>query len=199
MEVLKYDYDSIGDCVDSLNNGGVILLPTDTSYGFSALLSDTVAINKIYDIKHRDRNKPMLVLVSDIAMLRSFADLSVGVEENLLKVMAEERFRAISFLLKYKKEDFKSDFIFRGYDKLVFRIPKNDFLVRLISSLGQPIVSTSANISGNDPIYSFTEIYEQFKENELIDLAINKGKLNEVPVSKIVEILDLGEIKILRD
>jgi L-threonylcarbamoyladenylate synthase len=146
----------------------VFILPTDTIYGFSALAFDKSGIEKIYQIKKRERNKPMINLISSISDLKKFnVELDQRQKDFLKKIWPGP----VSVILKNK----------RG-EKTSFRIPAKKDLLEFIKKVG-PIVSTSLNISGENHLSN----PKDFNFGG-VDFLINEGELNNQP-SIIIEII----------
>ncbi|MCK5589305.1 MAG: threonylcarbamoyl-AMP synthase [Candidatus Pacebacteria bacterium] len=158
----------------------VFLLPTDTIYGFSALINDKKAVEKIKEIKKRNNKKGFIILISDISDLEKFnIKLDNQKKEFLKKIWTE----SVSVVLEVKNQKFK--YISGDFDTLVFRIPKKRSLKSFIKKVG-PIVSTSANVSGDKCIYKPEELNKKMKEK--IDFYINEGELKN-PSSLIINFL----------
>lgn len=136
--------------------GGVGVLPTDTLYGLvgSALNADTV--DRIYDLKQRDPNKPLIVLISDITQLEQF-----GV---IVSTVLTERLRAYwpgHYTIILPTIDDQFEYLHRGTNNIAFRLPDNEELLDFISLTG-PIVAPSANVEGMPPAGNIEEAKSYF-------------------------------------
>lgn len=174
-----------------LRNDGVVVCPTDTVYGFLADALSEKAVDKIFEIKKREKSKPLPVFVRDVEMVKSIA--SVNAEQE--KVLNEKWPGKFTFVLKRRKD---AKLYGVAEDTIALRIPKYKFLNDLLEKINKPLVQTSANISGEPPLERVEEIIEQFKnQKSKPDLIIDEGDL---PKSKPSTIIDLTEddIKILR-
>lgn len=141
---------------ESIQNGGVCVIPTDTLYALVASALNPDAVDRIYDLKQRDPEKPLIVLISDIAQLEQFG---VVVSDEL-----EARLRAYwpgaySIILPTIDEQF--EYIHRGTYSIAFRYPDNQELLDLISETG-PIVAPSANPEGMPPAGNIEEARAYF-------------------------------------
>ena len=143
--------DNISEIVDLLHRGKTILYPTDTIWGIGCDATNTEAIERIYEIKKRDRTKPLIILVSDIEMLKKYVPhLHPRIETLLvyhkrpLTLLHKNTTGLPEILLKKKKA--------------AIRIVKEPFIASVIKQLGKPITSTSANIAGQEFPKSFNEI-----------------------------------------
>lgn len=123
--------------------GKILGFPTDTVYGVGALLSQKEAIAKIYALKGRDPKKPLVAHVSSIEMARS---LLLSPPESFYTLA--ERFWPGALTLIANKALHIPDFITAGLPTIGVRVPDHPELIALIESLGEPIMGTSANISG---------------------------------------------------
>jgi len=171
-----------------LKNDGVVVLPTDTLYGIVGSAFSKTAIDKIYEIKKRNRDKPFIVLISSINDLSMF-----GINEKLENVFKEK----VSILLSCKSQKFK--YLHRGTKEIAFRLinSKNKNLFNLLTKIG-PIVAPSANTEGEKPAETTKEAREYFKNKlgPLVDLYINVGRRKSKP-STLMRIKD-DKIEILR-
>ncbi len=145
----------------------IFILPTDTIYGFSALFDDKKAIDKIYKLKQRERNKPFIHLISRIEDLELF---EVELKEHHLKVLRKIWPGPVSLIFKNKKGD-----------RISSRIPDKIELLSLIQKQG-PIVSTSLNLSGEENLKNLKNL------NFEVDYFIDEGELENEP-SVIFELL----------
>jgi len=160
------------DIVDRLNDGGVGLLPTDTIYGLSCFAFDGKAVERVYDIKGRDRKIPVIVLISDISDLKSFR---IALDTDTEKLLSENRPGKISFILPIEKG---FEYLTRGSQGLAFRLPDDDKLRSLIRKTG-PLVSTSANPSGGKPATNAKEARGYFGNK--LDFYQDAGELISLP------------------
>jgi len=128
--------------------GKILVLETDTITGLSCRADDRRAINKIFTLKQRAKNQPLLVLVSSLRMLKKYCLVSVRQELALKKIWSQTR--PTSVLLKHKQVLPANLTAQSPY--LAVRLPKSTFLRKIVRSLGVPLVSTSFNISGQTPM-----------------------------------------------
>lgn len=137
--------------VDILRSGGILLYPTDTLIGLGCDALNSEAVNRIYEMKGRDFKKPMSIACSDIEMVRKYTDISASDEQSLLDLLPGP----YTFILK--KKDNISDIITAGSKSIGIRIPGYEILLEIIKKLGNPIITTSANKSGEPDIKSLDE------------------------------------------
>lgn len=188
MRIIKAQRKNIGEIVKEINQGGVIICPTDTVYGFLARAENKKAVDKIFKIKKRPKTKPLAVFVKDIKIAKSLAEIDARQE----KVLKKKWPGKYTFILQRKKG-------IKIYDKakntIALRIPKYKFLNDLLKKINKPLVQTSVNISNNPPLSKISDIIEQFSKFDI--LIIEGGNFKKSKPSKIID-LSQGKIKILR-
>ncbi|MCK4749113.1 MAG: threonylcarbamoyl-AMP synthase [Bacteroidales bacterium] len=173
-------------------SGGIILYPTDTIWGIGCDATNREAVQKIYNIKQRDDTKSMLVLVNGISMLEKYL-------ENI-------PLQALNII---KQSDKPTTIIYPGArnlaDNLVapdgsigIRITSDLFCRKLIAITEKPIVSTSANISGEQSPAAFHKIKTPIREQ--IDYVVNWRQDETAPSapSVVIKLEDDGTITTLR-
>lgn len=182
--------------VGSLKAGQVLVLPTDTIYGLSCLASEPRAIKKIYHIKKRDRRKPVLVLVSDLAMAKKYVSISKK-QAALLKYFWSKKSEPTTVILKNKK---KLPKVLTGdSDGLAVRLPKSKFLIKIIEKAGCPLVSTSLNFSGQPDIKNLKKLSEYFpKKSDRPDLVIDTGPPLRRHPSRLIDLRISGRAIVIR-
>jgi L-threonylcarbamoyladenylate synthase len=185
-EINKYDLDSI---VRILKQGGVIVYPTDTIYGLGCLASNSKAIKKIKAIKKREASKPLLVLVSSLAMVKKYCHLSRN-KELVLKDIWQEA-RPTSVILEHR--NLLSKELVDKHDGLAVRLPKSDFLLKIVRRIKEPLVSTSFNLSGEPVLNRVDNLHFNWSKNEAPNLIVDGGVLK----NKASKLLDLRGDKIL--
>ena len=178
--------------VKSLKQGKVIVYPTDTIYGLGCLATDSKSIKKIKLIKKREQNKPFLVLVSSLYMAKKYCHISKKREIILRQVWTAAR--PTSVVLKHR--NLLSGELVPKNEGLAVRLPKSDFLRKIVRQAGAPIVSTSFNISG-ESVWNHVDFYAEKKLKKIDpELIIDGGPLNN-RASRLIDLRD-GQIKIIR-
>lgn len=170
--------------------GGVILYPTDTIYGLGCLAGDRGAVARIYSIKGRPESRPSLVLVDSIAMADG---LAASVPPGARKLMESCWPGPLTILLPGRPG--LPAPLTAGGGLIGIRLPDDDFCRRLVSMTGGPVVSTSANRTGEDPPADFTELMGQFSGE--VDLAVDAGRKAGKPST--VADLSGGRMVIVRE
>ena len=177
--------------IDVLESGGVIIFPTETSYGLGANFYNQKAVDKIYRIKGRDKSKPLPIIISDIISATTLVEFS----QPALQLAEDYWPGPLTLALPYRYCNLRkcSD------DYLALRVSSHPLARELVENLGQPLISTSANIAGEDNCYIVKDIREQFNSlKEQPDLFINAGDLPRFKPSTIIKISRDGKMKILR-
>ena len=179
--------------VDIIDNGGLVIMPTDTIYGIVGDATNEKTIKRVFELKKRDGSKAMLMLVSDIDMLKEYVD---DISEEETKLI--EEFWPGPLTIIFKKKNV-SDLLTGGLDTVGIRCPNDDRLLSIIKELNRPILSTSVNVSGGLQATSIDVIDEAIINN--VDYVIDDGECNKVASTivivknKNVKVLREGEIK----
>lgn len=161
------------EAIEALQDGGIGVIPTDTVYGVvgSALLPDT--IDRIYELKRRQKNKPLIVLISDIEMLEQFG---IELSESLRAHLAKHWPGPVSVILPTLDDQF--EYLSRGTDTIAFRLPADADLQELIRQVG-PLVAPSANMEGMAPATTTDEARRYFGTD--VDFYIDGGVRDGAP------------------
>ncbi|WP_024415770.1 L-threonylcarbamoyladenylate synthase [Streptococcus suis] len=139
-----------------LENGGAVILPTETVYGLFAQALNEDAVNRVYQLKQRPRDKAMNLNVSNLNDIYFFSQNTPFFLEKLYN-----RFMPgpLTIILKANKN--VPFWVNSGLDTVGFRLPNHEQTLRLISEAG-PLIGPSANISGNESGKKFSDIQAQF-------------------------------------
>lgn len=200
MEIIKVDNVSNFKIISNrIKSGEVGVILSDTIYGISCLATNLSAVDRIYQIKNRPKDKPFVFLISDFKMLKKYFLISLQQEKILKNIWLDDNFYPTTFILTPKKSVEKK----LGLDSnngLAVRLPKNDFLIKMIKSLEAPLISTSCNLSGEKEVNNLREIISLFKfKKEKPDFFVSNGKVKpRKKPSKIVDIRQADDIKIIR-
>lgn len=179
--------DKLDNVVDIINNGGVVVLPTDTVYGLVASAFSPTAVEKIYNIKNRKPGKPLIVLISSLDDLKK---LSVNLKPDDFKVL--DKIWPGPFSVELERADDGLSYINPG-NILAVRFPDNSGLLEIIGRTG-PLVAPSANPEGLKTARTIDEAREYF--GSAVDFYMDGGFLDGEP-STLLSVKD-GEINILR-
>lgn len=151
----------IEQITDALQNGGVIGFPTDTVWGLGADPTNEVAIKKIYDLKKRDGNKPLILMSSDIKYLRPFVLEFCEEEERVI-----HQFFPGALTLITKKSKLTPDYVTSGFDTVGIRIPNHPIFAKVADcSPCKVLATTSANLSSQPSALKKEDVIKYFGEN----------------------------------
>lgn len=190
-KINKKDFNKV---VDVLRSGKVIAMPTDTIYGLSCVASKANAIRKIHKIKETSLEKSLIILISNLAMLHKIAFVDDLQEAYLKKIWFAKKNTPTTLILRRKKS--KLGAACAHGEKIAVRLPKNELNYKIIEGLGEPLVSTSLNRSGNLPLKKLKDIEKEF--SLLPDLIVDSGSTKRKRASRLIDISDINNIKILR-
>ncbi len=179
----------VNEVADVLAEGNVVILPTETAYGIAADATNEAAVKKVFEIKQRPLDRSIPIMVSDRYMIDEYAKLT-----DLAKHLMHDFMPGPLSLVVPMKEGSKLAPSLSGKG-VAFRIPGNDFARAIVSELDKPITTTSANISGEGPLYAADEVKSRFMEK--VEMILDQGTLNPVDPSTVLD-LQHGEPKILR-
>ena len=153
-----------------INNGGIIIYPTETLYGLGANALSEISVRRVFIAKGRPYGKPIPILVKDIEMFDEVANVT----EQASKLIGSFLPGALTLVLN-EKINFPG-LITADTGKVAVRISNHPFVKQLFKYISQPLTSTSANISGQDNLYDVNSIYDAF--NSKVDLIIDSGSLH---------------------
>ena len=180
----------------SLKIGQVVVLPTDTIYGFSCLADNARAIRRIKQLKKNDPKKPLIVLVNNLALLKKYVFLSARQAVQLKKYWAPSA-RPTTVILKHRGLLPKE--LTGESDGLAVRLPKSKFLIKILKTAGVPLVSTSLNLSGQKSIQDLKRLLEHFpKKKYRPDLVVDTGKCRRAKPSRLIDLRSEGRPVIIR-
>ena len=172
-----------------LKEGKVILYPTDTVWGIGCDASNFKAVSKIYKIKKREESKSLIVLVSSLNMLKKY----VQVPKKALQILQNTE-KPTTIIYKNPK-GFAKNTIAED-NSIAIRIVQDDFCRKLIKRFGKPIVSTSANVSGDSTPKSFQEISKPILDG--VDYIVNLHQDSVSNKSSTILKIVGNEIQVLR-
>ena len=177
--------EEIQKALEVLRNGGIILYPTDTVWGIGCDATDPEAVAKVYAIKKRSDSKSLVLLASDMDMICRYVKEVPEMAIQLVEV--NDKPMTIIYPGAVVGEDSKRSNSLLAYNAVAedgtvgIRIPMMDFCRQLVHRLGRPIVSTSANISGEPTPKKFAEISAEVREavDHIVDPSYEKGSTGQ--------------------
>lgn len=187
MKVNCHD-EGIKKADEIIENGGVVIFPTDTVYGIGCNPYDSNAVKKIYEIKSREKIKSLPVLASSIQIVK---EISI-IDEFTEKIIKKYWPGPLTLILKLKDKNLKKSLNLE--DKIAVRIPNSECTLKLLNKCNL-LVGTSANISGDS---SFTDPQECMKNVKNYDVFVDGGTITSKGESTIIEIKN-EKIHIIRE
>ncbi len=166
----------------SLKRGQVVVLATDTIYGFTCLADNQEAIKKIRKIKKRKKDKNFIVLVSSLKMAETYCYFSEKQKQRLSYLWRQSP--PSSIILNSRGQLAPS---LEQSGSLALRLPKSDFLITIIRRLGKPLVSTSFNFSGQALIDINKAELVFNKKNMAPDLIVRAGQNQSSRPSRLID------------
>ena len=184
--------EDIENALEVLNNGGVILYPTDTIWGIGCDATNQEAVEKVYKIKKREDSKALLVLLENPNRLSYYIEDVPEIAWDLIDVNDKPMTIIYPGARNLAKNLIAED------GSLGIRITEEDFTKRLIQKFKKPIVSTSANISGEKTAQNFSEISNEIIEAVDYIVQYRQDDLSKAQASNIIKLGVNGEINIIR-
>ncbi len=185
-------WEEINNIIPILQNGGTLLYPTDTIWGLGCDATNEQAITKIYEIKNRPAHKSMIMLLAE--------------PKDILQYVAAPHPDIIDIVSNFEKPTtviFDNainlpDMLLAEDGSVGIRVTKDPFCKAIIKRLQNPLVSTSANISGNPSPVHFSEISEDIINQTDYVSIYRRNDMSSHPPSSIIKINDDGSIIYIR-
>lgn len=172
--------------VQTLKDGGVVAYPTDTTYGIGCSIFSKKGIERIYTIKQRDRKKPFSFICADISEIARYAKVSNYAFKLIRRLLPGP----YTFVLE--ANSIVPDLLLTKQRTVGIRIPDNAICLAIVKELGAPIVTTSANLSGEDPIGNPWQVEGDL--GKLLDIVVDGGDLT-ADVSSVVSLI--GDVPVV--
>ncbi len=171
----------------------IIVYPTETCYGIGCRADSSSAVDRLFAIKKRDENKPVLVLVESKESAKKYVNWNPRLE----KLASTFWPGPLTIIAEVKDSVDLSDKVISD-QTLAIRVSPHKFAQDITKSIDFPLVSTSANISGLDSPYSIAEVEEMYENKKLQpDILIDGGPLEPIPPSTIVN--TVGQLEVVRE
>ena len=185
------DLMKIKEAAEVILNNGVIGYPTETIYGLGANALSDAAVEKVFELKGREKNKPILIIASELDQVKKLVVSFPHHAEILAKA-----FWPGALTMVFEAAPQLSKLLFGGGNQIGIRIPANQVCLELIKLCGVPITSTSANLSGKENPITAKEVLEYFGNK--LDLIIDGGTLPSRVASTVIAI-ENEKLKLLRE
>lgn len=187
MKAIKYTKNDLEIIASKLLNKELIAFPTDTVFGLACVM-DEQAIKKVYEAKGRDFNKPLPVMCSNIEMIEEIA----YIDEKTKKII--NNFMPGALTIVFKKKENVAEYVTQGKQTIGIRVPDDEWIIKLINTIGKPIMVTSANISDSGSLLKWEDVYEQMK-NQIDGIVCEDARGDKS--STIIDVSD--GLKLLRE
>ncbi len=178
--------------VHYLKKGKIILYPTDTIWGIGCDATNSKAVQKVYQIKNRDKNKSMIVLLSSVEELPKYIEKVPLLAYDLINNAVSP----LTIIYSNAKDVLKN---VRAADKsIAIRIVKHEFCSEIIKKTGKPLLSTSANFSGQPTPVIFSQINEELKNKVDYVVGMYQDTIVSTKSSTLIKLNENGTFKVLR-
>lgn len=185
--------EDIKKALDCLHSGGVLIYPTDTIWGIGCDATNEAAVKRIYELKQREDSKSMLVLLDSDVRLGNYVEDIPEVAFDLIE-MSEKPLTII-----YDRARNLAKNLIAEDGSIGIRITREIFSKQLIQRFKKPIVSTSANISGNASPKSFNDIDDALLKEVNYVVQYRQNVTSDAQPSGIIKLKQNGEVKIIRE
>ncbi|MEO5649621.1 MAG: L-threonylcarbamoyladenylate synthase [Ginsengibacter sp.] len=182
----------INNCIEVLNSNGIVLYPTDTIWGIGCNATNKNAVKKIYELKRREEKKSLIILVSDESMIEDYVK---NPSRKILSYLSRQERPTTGI---FKNAIHLPETLINEDHTIAIRITKDEFCKALIQQLKKPLVSTSANISGEKYPQNFSEVSGEIKNG--VDYIV-QHRQNDFEIkmpSSIIKLNEDDEIEIIR-
>jgi L-threonylcarbamoyladenylate synthase len=171
--------------------GGVIAFPTDTFYGLGVDPFNQKAVDRLFELKGREKNKPLILLINSIEQLDKLVKETSPAHSALM-----QKFWPGPMTLLFEPGSIIPQNVLAGSNRIGIRQPGNSMTQKLISTLGQPITAPSANLSGENPPTTVEQI-DPSLSNQL-DLIVDGGPCQGGKPSTLVDAVE-NPIQLVRE
>jgi len=192
QQIRAQQENDITQCVNTLNNGGLILYPTDTVWGIGCDATNAEAVKRVYQLKQRDDSKALIVLIDNADHIDHYVVDVPAIARELIDVAVKP------LTIIYEGAYNLAPNLLGNEDSVGIRIPNDEFCHQLCARFGKPIVSTSANVSGNPTAKTFADIDPAIVNG--VDYAVEYRRNDTTPhhPSNIILLSRDGTFKIIR-
>jgi L-threonylcarbamoyladenylate synthase len=181
------DLKIIKKAVNILKKGGLVIYPTETCYGIGADATNSRAVRKIYEIKKRPYSKPIHIIVSNLKMMEKYGEIT-----NKIRFLVRRFMPGPLSIVTRKKRTIPK---ILNPKEITFRISNHPVALKLVQEAKVPITATSANISGQPPLYKIKDVIKVFDGK--VEMVLDAGNLKKVKPSTFIDMK--SKPKILRE
>lgn len=177
------------DAIKNLRRGKIGIIPTDTLYGLVGQALEKKIVERIYDVRQRTPEKPLIILIAALDDLKLFG---IKVDRQMKAILEKYWPGQVSVILPCKYKKFH--YLHRGTGGLAFRLPANESLREILLQTG-PLVAPSANHEGKKPAINLAAARKYFGDR--VDFYYGSGRLQSPP-STLIKIIR-GKIEVMRE
>jgi L-threonylcarbamoyladenylate synthase len=179
--------------VEILRSGGTILYPTDTIWGIGCDATNFKAVENVYKLKHRVESKSLIVLLNDESKLSEYVEKVPDISFDLINSLNKP-----TTIIYSNAKNLASNVVAQD-GSIAIRVTKDQFCRDLIKLFGKPIVSTSANISGDPSPVIYRDVPDDILNG--VDYIVNlyQSRINSSKPSTIIRLFENGEFIIVRN
>jgi len=181
----------INQCLTALKKGQTIIYPTDTIWGIGCDATNASAVDQVFKLKNRPAKKALICLVSSFKMLQEYVEEVPEVAFEILKNSNKPT------TIVYEKPIRIAENLIHEDDTIGIRVVQDEFCRKLIQKLRRPLVSTSANLSGETTPKTFNEISEDILSKAGYVVNLHRNKMNTRP-STIIKVMNDARVEVLR-
>ncbi|ARJ50281.1 L-threonylcarbamoyladenylate synthase [Staphylococcus lutrae] len=175
------EYPKLAEIIQTFQEGGVVVFPTETVYGLGGNATDDTAINKIYEAKGRPSDNPLIVHIHDTEQLKDFVE---EISESTQKLMEAFWPGPITFILPLKKGGL-SKRVTGDLNSVAVRMPSHPVALALLQAVNLPIAAPSANLSGRPSPTTFEHAFQDL--NQRVDGIIQSTQSDAGLESTVVD------------
>lgn len=179
------------EALATLKRGGLILYPTDTVWGIGCDATNADAVDRVYKLKQRTQDMPLICLVSDYKMLNMYVEEIPEVAYDILKFAGKPTTLVLEDPIRIAQNVVAPD------NTLGFRVCREKFCNFMVKKFRKPVVSTSANVSGEPTPMSFDEISPVIKDGVDYIVDLHKKKKSLKP-SAVIKLTKDGKVTVIR-
>ncbi len=179
--------------VEILKTGGTLLYPTDTIWGLGCDATNPKAVEKIFRLKNREESKSLIILLDDEINLYKYVDNLPEITFDLLKNLDKPT------TIIYSNAKNLASNVVAADGTIGIRVTRDPFCCELVRRFGKPIVSTSANISGDPSPIVFREITKDLISQVSYTVNLYRDQMNSSKPSTIIRLFENGEFIIIRN
>jgi L-threonylcarbamoyladenylate synthase len=179
--------------VEILRSGGTILYPTDTIWGIGCDATNFEAVENVYKIKHRVESKSLIILLDDETKLPEYVEKVPDISFDLINSLDKPT------TIIYSKAKNLAVNVIASDGSIAIRVTKDAFCRDLIKLFGKPIVSTSANISGDPSPVIYRDVPDDILNGVDYIISLYHERMNSPKPSTIIRLFENGEFIIVRN